>query len=544
MFFFTIIFISNLTFYIYGKIFLRLFFKKEDNFHQSEIALYGTILLSFLAVFINFFVPLSEITNSAFLIVPLLFLLKYKSFNLNDLKFLFLSSVFVSAIIVFSNINTPDAALYHLPYTHILNENKLIIGLSNLHFRFGHISVIQYLSALNYNIITGFNGILIPVASLMVFIFLYFINDVYNFVRSKAKISINNSFSLFIVCYISYKINRYSGFGNDAIAHLLFFYLISIFLKSNHNYANLQKSTIISVYIILNKVTLILALLFPLILFFKCKEKKIKIFYSFPFFLMCIWIFKNILISSCLFYPVEKTCYNQFIWSDKNELINQSISGEAWAKGWPDRLDKNIDQKSYIEKFNWIKSWYSVHFKYIVKTVFPYLILLLLINLMINYSRTRNNINTLFFHRNKFKILSTIFVLLVGNIIFFIKFPLYRYGYSYLISMVSFLFSITIFSYNEKFTKKVFKYVLIFSITVFLSKQLLRIYDNYNLRTLFPSTKTSLKIEEKVIGRDFKFYLSNSECMYINSPCTNIINNKLDHKKILNYDVIFINKKL
>ena len=53
-----------------------------------------------------------------------------------------------------------------------------------------------------------------------------------------------------------------------------------------------------------------------------------------------------------------------------------------------------------------------------------------------------------------------------------------------------------------------------------------------------------LKIEEKVIGRDFKFYLSNSECMYINSPCTNIINNKLDHKKILNYDVIFINKKL
>ena len=45
----------------------------------------------------------------------------------------------------------PDAGLYHLPYISILNENKIIIGLSNIHFEFGHVSILQYLSAIYNN---------------------------------------------------------------------------------------------------------------------------------------------------------------------------------------------------------------------------------------------------------------------------------------------------------------------------------------------------------------------------------------------------------
>ena len=54
-------------------------------------------------------------------------------------------------IITFSNINRPDAGLYHLPFVKILNENKLIFGLTNLHYRFGHTSIFQYISALHVN---------------------------------------------------------------------------------------------------------------------------------------------------------------------------------------------------------------------------------------------------------------------------------------------------------------------------------------------------------------------------------------------------------
>ena len=98
--------------------------------------------------------------------------------------FLILSTIFVYFIIIFSTINRPDAGLYHLPFTQILNEHKIILGLSNIHSRFGHISIIQYLSAINYNFIIGLDGILIPLASLMVFIFLYFVSEIYKFINN------------------------------------------------------------------------------------------------------------------------------------------------------------------------------------------------------------------------------------------------------------------------------------------------------------------------------------------------------------------------
>ena len=46
-------------------------------------------------------------------------------------------------------------------------------------------------------------------------------------------------------------------------------------------------------------------------------------------------VYKNLLTSGCLIYPIEISCYNNFTWFDKQELIKQSISSEAWAKDGP-----------------------------------------------------------------------------------------------------------------------------------------------------------------------------------------------------------------
>ena len=109
------------------------------------------------------------------------------------------------------------------------------MGLTNLHTRFGHISIIQYLSAFNFNIITEQIGIIIPTSIIFSFIYLYFLYDIQKLLKKSEKFSIGKIFSLFIIIYITYKINRYSEFGNDAPAHLLFFYLISkiLYLKKN-----------------------------------------------------------------------------------------------------------------------------------------------------------------------------------------------------------------------------------------------------------------------------------------------------------------------
>ena len=67
-----------------------------------------------------------------------------------------------------SNVYRPDAGLYHLPYIGILNSEKIILGLSNLHFRYAHTSILQYFSAASNNIIFGDNGIVFAQALIAV----------------------------------------------------------------------------------------------------------------------------------------------------------------------------------------------------------------------------------------------------------------------------------------------------------------------------------------------------------------------------------------
>ena len=79
------------------------------------------------------------------------------NYNLEFRKLLKLSLIvaFIStAIISYDNVYRPDAGLYHLPYIQILQENKILIGLTNLYVRFGHTSIIQYLSAIYNNSLT------------------------------------------------------------------------------------------------------------------------------------------------------------------------------------------------------------------------------------------------------------------------------------------------------------------------------------------------------------------------------------------------------
>ena len=56
----------------------------------------------------------------------------------------------------------------------ILNENKIIIGLTNLHYRFGHTSIFQYISAIHVNFIFKEEFLNIPLAILPGVYFLIF----------------------------------------------------------------------------------------------------------------------------------------------------------------------------------------------------------------------------------------------------------------------------------------------------------------------------------------------------------------------------------
>ena len=127
------------------------FIYEKNNF--AEVALLGVTFVCIIGLILNFFIPLSKFFNTLLIIFFLIIYLAYclKENKIIQCKYLLFASIISFLIICSNNIYRPDAGLYHLPFISILNENKILIGLSNLHFRFGHISIIQYGSAIFNN---------------------------------------------------------------------------------------------------------------------------------------------------------------------------------------------------------------------------------------------------------------------------------------------------------------------------------------------------------------------------------------------------------
>ena len=170
--------ISSIILLTFGNLFCAYFFKqniyKSENF--SENSIYGIIFLSFLSLIINFFIPIGKLVGTAILIISfILFIALIWKTNQKKKIILYIlyTSVITLALILLANVNRPDAGLYHLPYISLLNENKIILGSANIHFRFGHISSIQYLSAIYNNYIFTTSIITVPLASVTAIVLIY-----------------------------------------------------------------------------------------------------------------------------------------------------------------------------------------------------------------------------------------------------------------------------------------------------------------------------------------------------------------------------------
>ena len=205
--------------------------------------------------------------------MPIFFLIKKKHIYFTKQFFLFLiiSTIIITLLIYESHVYRPDAGLYHLPYIKILNDEKILFGLSNLHFRYGHISIVQYLAAISNNIIFGENGIVFAQVLIASSVIINFLSKIYYYNKSQ-----NYNFHFFFLIsasiFIAYKMNRYSEYGNDAPSHFLFFFLISELLGLDKTkIKNIANTFILIPFIIFNKITLLLCILFT---FLFIKKKK------------------------------------------------------------------------------------------------------------------------------------------------------------------------------------------------------------------------------------------------------------------------------
>jgi hypothetical protein len=538
-------------------------FKNEENKIKNLLlsGIFGSIILSFIALFLNFFIPLDKTINT----LIFLLILSYGIFCGVKKKFLkqmifisILIGILSTLLLAFDNVNRPDASLYHLPYTKIINENKIIFGISNLHFRFGHTSILQYLNAIFYNEIFKDKGILIPAANIFSLIVIYFYNEIK---INNTKSGIYTLYLFFTLSYIFYGYNRYSEFGNDTIAHLFFLLICSYFIKEffyKKTDPNIVSNILIlSIFTVMLKPTLILVSAIPLYCyyFYIKKEYLFNIKNIFIFFFFILYFIKNIIISGCAFYPVEITCFEQLPWFSKDEIFIispkvQSLDNEAWTKGWPDYRGFEVTQDNYVKKLFWVKTWLLGHGFLIFKKISIYIIFIFIIYLLIKKIDNKNKIKTKIDKikyieiRRKVKLL--LLISFLGTLLWFLRFPVFRYGSSYIVLLIVFS-SILLITKNYQSNKKevnqfkFFNNLLMIIFLFFLTKHTIRIYSNFDKYYFdFPwpkiysqneNTKNGPILADSIfLNGKIAYYVNitpNEGCGYNPSPCTSLKPNKI-----------------
>ena len=546
-----IIFLSSiiLVFYTvaYGLIFNNNLNYNTYNYTKSLI--FSIIIISFLSLLLNFYFPINNYIATLIPIFGLILSIKFRKllFQFSFFKFLILISIMITLFLTESNVYRPDAGLYHLPFIGILNSEKIIIGISNLHSRYSMTSIIQYFDAINNNLILKNNGIVFSQALIASAIIINFISLLGRYVKKK-NYNFHFFFLFFVVIYIAYKMNRYSEFGNDAPSHFLVFFLISEILLNVKKIKldSFLNNLLISLFIIQSKLTLIFIILLNIIHLNKINLKELILNKKFIFIniFFIAWIGKNILFSGCALYPIEFTCIENLSWTNLENIKEVSLEAEVWTKGWSELLvDHKFSMGEFKSNFNWIKVWLFTHGKLILKLLIPYLIFTIIL-LIFLLDRTKKK--KVFLDK---KIYLIFFILIFCSLIWFIKAPLYRYGYSFLVSSIVFVLTYLFMKYESKFhsQNKIFASILLICILTIVCKNIYRIYKTSNNYVNYPWPKY-YSMGDNNIQSKFNFYNMNGlkiivpindYCMYIAGVCSHYgIEDSLKVKKKYGYIVL------
>ena len=561
------LYLSSIFYFSSGLFFTRKILDLEITGEQSnffKLVLYGGIFLAFLGLLLNFFISLGKNINTILLIISFIYLFTVeKKVRRKILLYSLLIGFACSILIIYENTYRPDAGLYHLPYTSVLNNEKIIIGVSNIHFRFGHTSIVQYLSALNYNWIFNINAVVLPAGIIYVGFLFYLIYEIKNTNDKNLLL-----FNYLLFSYLCLKLNRYSDFGNDAPAHIYYFFLTSLALN---NYYNLNKNKmseiiVLSAYIVFNKITLFLGSLISLIFLFYKKNIfyfKIKPIIFISLFTLLFFL-KNFLVSGCIVFPIEKTCNKNVLWFD-NGMNGYSIAkitmleNEAWSKGWSDQKENIKSYETYLSNYDWIEIWVKNHGKRTLNKLLPFLIFTIFVFFIFLNIKNKSNYNKNEFKEINQKKIFYIFLILnfVGFVFWFLKFPVFRFGYSYIILTLIFIVIICLFKkvqmINIEIMKKYLNFFIIFLLFMLITKNFLRIKNNFGVEyynapwpKIFSYSEKNIKQQYEKIKKDNEFllYLSkNGLCMYGPAPCSHYLNESLNKEKKFGYKIYWINNK-
>ena len=491
--------------------------KKFFGFQSQNIFtifIQGSSLLIFFSYLINFFSPLNiYITNIFFIffsIMGLIFLIIYKNINYRYMIII----VLIASLITFLSKPYNDYELYHLPYMEILRKFKIIFGLSNFDFRYGHTSVFQNISAFQYNSLMLKDSYVFytPLLTILSAGYLY-----QKLIKTK-----NNFISLISLSTLIYYLlhgTRYGSLGNDLPTHILAVISIILFIEIKNNNSFKKENIFLFLTIILvitlSKFSLILFSLLPVYLVIK-RKIFLDLKNIFLLILLSFFLIKNFINTSCLVYPISFLCFetkwsvNEYSYTSPKTI---SMESSAMVKTYMEskylndpNLKKNfIDnlleldsskkilshlpkhEKSeyinfqYYKYYSQFKIWFPEYLKgndffKLLKNIFFLCFIIFLIFYFYLKSQILDNFNLLklltkFLVNNYF----ITFFLLINFLVWLINFPQVRYGLSYVLILCMMPSIVVYGNCNLQKVEKIFKILIILSFSYAILSNSLRI---------------------------------------------------------------------
>ncbi len=522
-------FLISLSIIGYGSIFLRIFFKKIKITDFGYLGIFGLVLSIFISYSTNFFFPHNFTFNFVYLIIglfgfiSLLSKLELKIIKNELILFLLIFSLAFISLLIFKNHD--DFPYYHFVYTYNLTQFDLNVGIGQFNHGFRTPSSIFYINSLFY----------LPLIEYFSFNFAaVFVLAFSNIVLLK-KIGFNNTkhlfflkrldnknytiifFSLLSFIFINVFFYRIGEHGTDRSAQILVMILIlEIIMSLNKryfdNYLNLKIFTLL-VFIISLKAFYILYLLLlaPVFLnnfkqmnlrdlFLKTFFKNYILLFFLIFLLMLITYFVN---TGCMLYPVSITCFENFSWSiPTNQVEEMNKWYQQWSKAGAGPEFRVENPEIYIKDFNWLKNWIDKYFFNKVSDFLLGLIFLTLLTIIIFKSAIKKNIKL----KKINYLLLLYFIILILFFEWFYNHPALRYGGYNLIAIIFFL-PVSIYLsckiYDTKKLKIFFPILIILTISIFLGRNINRIYNEYTLYGYKPLKEPFYQVNENYF-REYK----------------------------------------
>ncbi len=417
----------------------------------------------------NFFTKGFNIIVFIISTIPLVFNLFQKRDWNKQLNIFSITTLFILGLSTNNITFHQDAASYHLSHQQFIRTEKIVLGMANLHVRYGFSSMSEYVNSFfwinnNFIIVHFVNLIFIST------FYLFFIWIIYN--------SKNFSYRLAVLSISLYGVldnfgieggkNGYFdidtiGKQDGAFAVLFFFsnfFIIKQIISSKkYKNENLLFILLLVTFAIQYRIFGFLSLVgVSIIVFQNFKKINFKVF-LFPLILGIVWSVKNYLTTSCLIFPVAFSCLPS-LWSNKYLAILQNEELRFFHKAY------NINSESIFE---WYFKWSDRYLNYYISInlFVSLLIIILFLHIFFKFSNKNNGINFFIF----------IYVLFL-LIAWMLSAPSIRFGSGIFILIIS---SYSLFFSDLRFPKldKLFSQKSMLLLLVFLTVFSTPLFDNY-----------------------------------------------------------------